>query len=325
MINQNQPIQCAGRFCLTIPAGFDYDPQASRYTMQSVLLKEVSWSPLDQEAPATTLASFQQEMARIRAESYKIGPEGTVLESREFIPDRMKGVRIHGVNAFKDPQLNTFEWRALVWEKEGGLILSTKETGWERSEGQLKQDNLLAIGTAWKRREHPQLPPQPMPGQFYLHEGHVQLPYLAPNLASQVEEVQAVWRNPGLDLNLIFQTAVESEPETLSLLDRFAEELVELASELAGEIRTIRSRTRTVAGVRGEELVIVSDEGDDGLSLSCVWRTSGKADSGQYPAMEILLTGPANHLDLALESWNATLQSIRSVEESPKPLSSRSP
>jgi len=72
--------------------------------------------------------------------------------------------------------------------------------------------------------------------------------------------------------------------------------------------QTLRARARTLGGIDGEELVIVSEERQDALLQ---WLAVGKPISGEHPSIRMRVEGRYAERGKLLAGWDALLDSLR--------------
>ena len=72
--------------------------------------------------------------------------------------------------------------------------------------------------------------------------------------------------------------------------------------------QTLRARARTLAGIDGEELVIVNENRPEALLQ---WLAVGKPVSGDHPSIRIRAEGRYPDRQKLLAAWDALLDSLR--------------
>jgi type VI secretion system (T6SS) Tli4-like immunity protein len=191
-----------------------------------------------------------------------------------------------------------------------GAILNAGASGlWlQILTGEAKKENSAARISEIAAAYRPAQPGAPIPkGAFHLPRGAVVLPFKLD------EESHARFLGGPLNLDLSFSTETPEEPDQRGLMQRFTGAVANAALFLAGTgVRPIRSRSRTVAGIRGDELVMVGrDREGEPLQISFAWRTPGKASSGTYPEITIeMSTLEDGRKDEKLAAWDQILDAI---------------
>jgi type VI secretion system (T6SS) Tli4-like immunity protein len=285
--------QCVGRFCLSVPASMIRS--ADTEEMQAVKLEEVSWDPAAKDPWEHEWLRRLQGIEALKARrEIPTLAYGEIIEQRMFKPGVLKGVLFCPSAARQRMAL--------------GAILNAGASGlWlQILTGEAKKENSAARISEIAAAYRPAAPGAPLPkGAFHLPRGAIVLPFKLD------EESHARFLGGPLKLDLSISTETPAEPDDRGLMQRFTGAVASAALSLAGTgVRTIRSRGRTVAGIRGDELVMVGREGEP-LQMSFAWRTPGKASSGTYPEITIeMSTLEDGRRDEKLAAWDQILDAI---------------
>ena len=163
-------------------------------------------------------------------------------------------------------------------------------------------DQNLEIARAYRIIDKDHLPKE---NWFYLQHGAIALPYL------EQEETYARFEGHPLDLKLEIETRAVHKVSESGLLDRLT---AALAMKFAPgvDIDKIRSGKRTVAGIKGEELIMRGTEGGE-TELSFTWLFPGEKDSREHPKISIEMESPDGQLEEKLKIWDAILDSMQAV------------
>ena len=138
---------------------------------------------------------------------------------------------------------------------------------------------------------------------FCLNYGRIELPYL------EQESTYARFAGP-MEMKLEIDMSETHEVEKVGILESLA---AALATNFAPgiDVEKIRGHKRTVAGLKGEELV-TRITADMGPKLYFGWKYNGKEDSGEHPEIRISIQqAPDGNLDEKIKIWDAALDSFR--------------
>ena len=299
ILGRDAVAQCVGRFCFTVPASMKRAGDA--YKLQGVDLEEIAWDAKDGWERA-----WQQRLAAVEAlrQRRELPSEATgeIVERRDLEPGRLRAVRyvpgeIRSVQA----------WGALLNAGAGGLWLRIDFS--ERNE-QAAMARIREIASAYRVRA----PGEPAPaGAFHLARGYVAAPFKLD------EEASARFKGPPLGLELAVRTGTRAQAagprESTGLLSRLfarGQFAVAGASGALGDekVKFARSGGRSVAGIRGDEMILRSSRpGDSGMRYG--WRAVGAVDSGAKPDIEIEMSGSGDKEKDKTAVWDAILDSFR--------------
>jgi hypothetical protein len=284
-----------GRFVVDIPAAMSF---AGGYYLQGRTINEVVW-PNDEDA----LSGWQKHLDEIGWLEPPQGMTGALIEERD-IP----GIGIWCKAAFYfneplDPDYGAMDLLLNkstigLWIKARDKKISAKETVYEIS---------TDIARAYRapRQRFGRAKVLNDRDAFYLRYGAVDLPF------EYEESVDIVFRKHALDdaLKIWIMTRVVHKENKIGLLERAANSLMtRLASDL--KIEKLRSGTRTVAGMQGEELIERFTD-DARKTLSFTWIHLGKKDSAHCPHVIIDMEANDGGLEEKLALWDAVLDSVR--------------
>jgi hypothetical protein len=285
--------QCVGRFCVKLPASMKRTSDEEE--VQGVKLEEVSW---DKTAKDPWEHEWLERLRKIEGMKSKreipTAAYGEVLDQLMIKPGALKAVFFCPSASRKRTALG-----AIYNAGHSGLWLEilVGEQRKQEAAGRIKE-----IAAAYR----PDEPGHPRPkGAFHLPRGVIAAPF------KLSEEAEVHFKGGPLDLELIFALETIFEPDDRSLMQKFANmmETSGVAAMGAG-LRPIRSKSRKVAGLPGDEIILLGQQDDEG-SLYFQWRTPGEVDSGKHPAINIVLRGSDDKKDEKIAFWDALLDSVK--------------
>jgi type VI secretion system (T6SS) Tli4-like immunity protein len=285
--------QCVGRFCLRLPASMKRTSDEEK--VQGVKLEEVAW---DKSAKDPWEHEWLERLRKIEAMKSKreipTAAYGEILDQLMIKPGQLKAVFFCPSASKKRTALG-----AIYNAGSSGLWLEILVSEQRKQEAAAR---IAEIAAAYR----PDEPGRPRPkGAFHLLHGAIAAPF------KLSEEASVRFKGGPLDLELSFELETTSEPDDRSLMQKFANmmETSGVAAMGAG-LRPIRSKSRKVAGLSGEEIILLGQQDDDG-SLFFQWRTPGEPDSGKHPAMNLVLRGTDAQKDEKIAFWDATLETVK--------------
>ncbi|MBI5551228.1 MAG: hypothetical protein HY911_06935 [Desulfobacterales bacterium] len=294
----------AGRFVTEIPASMGF---SGGYSMRNRNLKEVVWSEGDPQKPSKT--SWEERLTEIQQMKPPEGKEKALIEVRD-----LNGLSKWSKAAFYYGDPNDIEIDGIPLK---GYLDILRHTGscdlWITSFGKVTgKDFMYNKSTDLARAYRP--PTQPngraevIPGKdaFYLRYGAIDLPF------EYEESVDIVFKGHPLDEELLItvETKVVEEVYKVGLMERLGEMLASTAG-MGFKAEKFRTRKRTVAGLKGEEVVYRGKEEDGEQALYFMWDFPGEKNSAHAPNMIITMMGRDGHLEEKLAIWDALLDSMR--------------
>jgi len=129
--------------------------------------------------------------------------------------------------------------------------------------------------------------------------GRVDLPF------DRAEEAKVFYQGLGMSFEL--RTEATEHPEKEGLLERFTRAIAEFGSS-SGGMTTLRKRSRAVAGLRGDEVVVRAVEERE---ITFKFSFEGKARSATAPVVDLSMEAPMERKDEAMALWDALLDSMR--------------
>ena len=286
----------AGRFVVDIPAAMSF---AGQYYLQGRAINEVVW-PNDEDA----LSGWQKHLDEISWLEPPQGMTGALIEERD-IPGI--GIWCKAAFYFNEPLDPVYGAMDLLlnkstiglWIKARDKKISAKETVYEIS---------TDIARAYRapRQRFGRSKVLNDRDAFYLRYGAVDLPF------EYEESVDIVFKEHALDKTLVLsiETDVVGKVYWVGLMDR-------LAAMIAGnfvpgfKIEKIRTRTRMVAGLEGEEVIYRGIEKDGTRGLCFAWDYPGERIAPHAPNIVIDMLARDSHLEEKLALWDAVLDSLR--------------
>lgn len=284
-----------GRFEVQLPASFYR--AGSRYVLQYVKLEEHQGSFKD----SIQLQAWSQRLQQIEAlKEHRELPEdvqGTIIK----IPPVHATLPLQTVWYHADGSKETANWGGLLQRKQTNIWLTTTGDITWQAEG-LKRVEALAAAYQLKSDGSPVSPSH----AFYTNYGYLNVPY------QDQEEAWMVVRDSThqAELNMNFSDPEDGIPSKfVQVLQRFANRII---ISLKG-IKTVRNCSRTVAYLRGEELILV-DKKENYQKLLYTWRYVGQLKSGQEILITLKLEVPQKHQTWADETWKHLLTSFQPVK-----------
>jgi hypothetical protein len=280
-----------GRFSLEVPVG------AARYgkefEVRDLTLEEVALAASVDEPWKTAwngkLASIEALKAKRRRPHYI---EGDIEAQVVLEPGRFAVVLFHGNNV-----KIMASYAALRQAGQSGLWL-TRPGDLDAKERILK--DIGAVGPAYQPVTREQ--PRPTGDVFHLPHGVIAAPF------QEQEKAKSIFKGGplGLEINLFTQST--DEPKGGGLLARFARSMANAGVAFAAGASPVRSRGRTVAGMKGEEFVMRdSKEGD----LYFMWEFKGEAGSGKRPRIQLQMITTQEREKEKMAAWDALVDSLR--------------
>ncbi|KIE43484.1 T6SS immunity protein Tli4 family protein [Geobacter anodireducens] len=285
-----------GRFAIDVPAEMKLVHQWQR--LRYAEIEEFAWPGSVPRAQARDEA-WKRRLAEIGKLTPPKGKERVIIETREFpgLGDWARGVFYYGAN----------------WADDEGYWLIFADSGtsgvWLTYHGltDAKQEMLtwlLEIARSYQSRRFGDLK-LPPGNWFYTERGAINLPYLEQETAAARFEGHPL----GLEIDIETTEIHKDEAENHGLIGRTTAVIV--TGYAAGiDIKRIRSRTRVVTGLKGDEEVDRMDDGTRSV-LSFAWRFAGRKDSGEHPKILITMECADGHLEEKLQIWDAVLNSLK--------------
>jgi hypothetical protein len=288
----------AGRFVIDMPACLKF---SGTYSMRIQQITEVLW-PVENLQQAASIA-WQNRIDEIKKRPAPENQKSALIETRDIPLDNIwcKAVFYYG-DAMDEERgdLEILRHRGFmgVWIKAFGEITG-KEFMHQKS---------TDLARAYRAPTTPNSRVPVLDGKdsFYLQYGAIDLPF------EYKESVNIVFKSHPLDgkMALSVRTDVVDEVEEEGLMDRLAGfVLTKLGADL--KIEKIRTGKRTVAGLKGEEVLIRASEPDGAKKLAFTWDYPGQKSSPHAPNIIIDLFSEDGHLEEKLALWDAVLDSMR--------------
>ena len=276
-----------GRFAIDLPAEFQLEIQSQKIRYAEVF--DFKWKERDRAKERESL--WTQKLAKIKKLQLPKGKDRIIIEEREVkgIGNWAKAVSYFG--NYVHPSL--IYWTVLIdFGSSGGAWLTIDGTNTDKmiknftnilKHYQYGFDNLTK-------------------DSFCLNHGRIELPYL------EHERTYARFAGP-MDMKLRIEMNETQKIEDVGVLDRL---VASLAMNFAPgvDVYKIRTGSRTVAGLPGQEIIIRGTV-NDVSELFFAWDSPGKEDSGEYPEIKIGLECPDGSLDEKTKIWDDLLDSFR--------------
>ena len=275
-----------GRFAIDLPAEFQLEIQSQKIRYAEV--SDFKWKERDRAKERESL--WAQKIGEIQKLKLPKGRKQIIIEEKSLkgIGNWTKAVEYYGDQYAP----NCVYWKILVDYGNVGI--------WLTLDG---EDNNLSIRNFTNILTHYQYGFDNLTkDSFCLNHGRIELPYL------EQEEIYARFAGP-MDMKLRIKMNETQKVEEAGVLDRL---VASLAMNFAPnvDVDKIRTGSRTVAGLPGQEIIIRGTV-NDVSELFFAWDSPGREDSGEYPEIKIGLECPDGSLDEKTKIWDAVLDSFR--------------
>lgn len=277
-----------GRFAIDVPQEFKLEIQKQKIRYAEV--SDFKWDK-SKELTLRRKEKWAEKISTIRNLPQPVNKQQIIIEERDFhgIGKWARGVIYRG--DYLIPR--RLFWTVLVDYGDVGVWLTIAGTN-----NNLMLKNFSNILSSYQVGANQ----SPQHG-FCLKYGSISLPYL------EQEKSYARFEGPmGISLK-VEMNEIHKEPEKEGIIDRTVAAMATgFASGL--DIKKIRSRKRTVAGLPGEEEIL---EGDDGRkkNVSFDWEYAGKVESGEHPMILISIDTQNDALEDKIGIWDRILESFR--------------
>ena len=280
-----------GRFAIDLPAEFQPEIQSQKIRYAEV--SDFKWKERDRAKERESL--WTQKLAKIKKLQLPKGRKQIIIEEKHLkgIGNWAKAVEYYGDYRIGD----YIYWTVFVDYGESGLWLTLYGLNNQKS---LK--NFTNILTHYQYGFD-----NLTKDSFCLNHGRIELPYL------EQEEIYARFAGP-MEMKLRIEMNETQQVEDVGVLDRL---VASLAMNFAPgvDVDKIRTGSRTVAGLPGQEIIIRGTV-NDVSELFFAWDSPGREDSGEYPEIRIGLECPDGSLDEKTKIWDAALDSFRPASKS---------
>ncbi len=283
-----------GRFAIDLPAVMHRAGQ--RFSLRYAEIEEIVWPEGKKEEVRT--AAWETNLAKIQKKTPPEGKENMIIEVKEFptLSFWAKGVLHYG---------NSTSGRKAQWD----ILTDRGDVGfWLRLFGLAGYSNemvndMIEIAKAYRVVSGSDIVDQEG-NWFYLEHGAINLPYL------EDEALYVRFEGHPLKVKVEIEMNAVQQVEQPGLIDRTEAAIIgKFAPGL--KVDKIRSRKKTVAGLKGEEEILRGRVGND-RELSFDWMYLGKEDSGEYP--EILISMDSfddTQLEAKTLLWDRMLDSMK--------------
>jgi len=276
-----------GRFAIDVPAEFSLKVQSQKIRYAEV--SDFRWNPGDREKERDLL--WAQRTAEIKKLPKPVDKKVILIEEMD-LPSLGKWAK--GVLYYGDYLIT----RRMFWT----ILMDYVETGvWLTIAGTNKD---MMVKNFTNILAHYEYGPENVPREsFYLNYGKILLPYL------EQEKSYARFEGPTGMVLKVEMNEIHKAPEKEGIIART---VAAMATGFAAslDIKKIRSRNRTAAGLPGEEEIL---QGDDGRhkNVSFDWECLGSVESGEQPMIQITVDTKDDKLDEKIVTWDKVLDSFR--------------
>lgn len=299
-----------GRFSINVPASMEMTARTGR--LRYVTAEEIFWHNFNrtEHVRAAEWEQFTNEINKLEPPK---GNNKIVIMTYDF-PEIGKWAR--GVFYYNKSVNNRFApWALLIDYGKNGVWLKSDRTEIEDEKvNRRMRNNLINIAKAYQPLDLKDLKIQRPDNRFFLRYGAINLPY------SAHEESSALFEGHPLDLTLSIEMEMDftQEIETMGLIKRTKGLLAAALLQTEGGISKIRLQKREMAGMPGEEALLLVREGQE-KNILFTWEYNGKDDSGEYPTTRIEMESHSDaDLDEKLKIWDAILDSMQPLFERKK-------
>jgi hypothetical protein len=275
-----------GRFAIDLPTEFQLEIQSQKIRYAEV--SDFKWKERDRAKEREAL--WAKKIGEIKKLKLPKGKDRIIIEEVN-IPNLgkwAKGILYYG---------NYVSPRTLYWT----VLLDCGDTGiWLQIDG-IKKDQMSNHFIKLLSRYQYGFD-NLTKDSFCLNHGRIELPYL------EQEDTYARFAGP-MGMKLRIKMNETQKVEEAGVLDRL---VASLAMNFAPnvDVDKIRTGSRTVAGLPGQEIIIRGTV-NDVSELFFAWDSPGKEDSGEYPEIKIGLECPDGSLEEKTKIWDAVLDSFR--------------
>ncbi|HML76985.1 T6SS immunity protein Tli4 family protein [Geobacter sulfurreducens] len=285
-----------GRFAIDVPAEMKLVHQWQR--LRYAEIEEFAWSGSVPRERARDEA-WKKRLTEIGKLTPPKGKERVIIETRDFpgVGAWARGILFYG-NRMSPKDGN---WLILMDVGQTAAWLELK--GLVQYEQDMLHD-LTEIAKSYQARRFGDLK-LPPGNWFYTEHGVINLPYLEQETAAARFEGHPL----GLEIDIETTEIHKEEAENHGLIGRTTAVIV-TGYATGIDIKRIRSRTRVVTGLKGDEEVDRMDDGTRSV-LSFAWRFAGRKDSGEHPKILITMECADGHLEEKLQIWDAVLNSLK--------------
>ena len=275
-----------GRFAIDVPVQFKLAVQSHRFRL--VEIEEYSdIQDADQK--------WRNHLAKVEKMQKPKGVNKIVIKVQQFegMGKWAKGVLYYS-DYMTDKECN---WDILVSYGSSAALFALK--------GRLdKQQSMLGLLQRVSQAYRPVLGQRTVKsGQFHTMQGVIELPY------KRQENTYARFEGPMGMLLKVETSEIHKAPEKEGIIDRTVAAMVTgFATGL--HIKKIRSQKKVVAGLPGEEEILLGEDGRH-KNVSFDWEYLGKVESGEQPMIQITADTEADSLDEKIRIWDKVLKSFR--------------
>ena len=286
-----------GRFSIGVPQSMKQEIQTSIIRMTEIT--EVLW-PHDVSHEVAREQVWKAQMQEIVNLEPPRGKNKAVIETRSFsdFGPWAKGVFYHGDNISPSEA----QWNVLIDTGEVGVWLKSEAILVEPLNIEKAVRNLGTLAKAYRWRA-PVNDHASADGNFYLQNGSIALPY------RWQEGTYARFQGGPLELKLEIEMQETQDVEQNGLTDRL-DTAISTGYALGLDVDKIRGQTRTIAGLKGEDVIVrMKDKYDTGLRFA--WEYPGEEDSGERPEIQITMESPDGALEEKIKVWDTILDSFK--------------
>lgn len=287
-----------GRFSIDVPA--EMQEAARTHRLRYAEIEEFIW-PQDVEREKARVDAWNKRVAEINALTPPKKVKKVVIKTIDIsdIGKWAKVVIYHGDSMDNE----VAKINLLADMGDTGLLIRSDNAIWNSSNEIKMINNVKRIAGSYFNFDSIDKYKAIKQNIFAIRYGALDIPYL------RDESSYVRFEGHPLDLTLEIEMTETHSVEETGLVDRLK---TAIATNFAPtvDVKQVRARKRTVAGLPGEEIVsIMSDK--DGTIIDFGWEYAGKEDSGEHPEIQIIMEAPEGKLDEKLRIWDSILDSMK--------------
>ena len=289
--------QSLGRFTISVPNAIRVD--SSKFVINFTSLQEIAWkNPGQHESELEKL--WQGKLDEIKSVTPPKDKKEALIEVKDV---NRNGIVMKTILSYPDRRFKD-RVKYDVFRDLGVIGIWASMVGTENRLNNIKE-TVLNVAEQYKLNSATET--NTTNSKYLLNYGYVYLPF------KYAENSYVRLIADHFNSKITIETKVVEKVEKTNLIERLT---AALASNYAPgvSVEKIRAAQRSVAGMKGDEVVMRGKEGDKS-ELSFSWRFNGEKNSATAPRMTIEMESPDEMLEQKLVLWDALLDSIRPVPQ----------
>jgi len=292
-----------GRYSIDVPISMK---QAHvRYTVSYTDVETIKWENPDNHKKERRVA-WDNRIKELKKRSLPRGIKNIIIDYKDFSSDKYwaKGVYYYS-NSSWDKYAG---WYVLYDDGQYGAWLNIDGSSDRRDK---MEEVIIKIADAYRSPSYQyNLTDIQATPKYYVEHGYFTLPF------KYKEEIYTRFEGHPLDqyLKLSIESEVVSKVEETNLIERLSASLLMVFLTPGFSVEKIRTDTREVAGLVGDEVVIRGTQDGD-VDLSFSWRFPGVANSATSPEILIDMESNGGHLSEKLKLWDGILNTFKPLSQ----------